>query len=337
MKPMNIMNPPKIRMITPAGRPSDAGRIDEHRVHEAGRRDEQEAGQADRQEADDVARQALLRGQGPDLALDADALADGVRDRVEDLGEVAADLVLDGDGRGHQLEVVRADAPDHVLERLLERQAEVDLADDPAELGRDRRPRLAHDQLDGLQERRAGAQRVGDQGDRVRQLLVEGVEPAALAAVEPEAREPEADERADQPHERAAEAPGRTATARSSTAGMPRVEPAQMTRNSDGLSLRSARAMSRARLAPKSRCSTTLLRLASASLWAMRSLIGPWPVDAAFASGLPGGVALEAVGDARASGARDTDRDEQDGQRGDARHREGHDVHGRSASPRPST
>ena len=199
MKPMNIMNPPKTRMITPAGRPRTAGGLCEHRVHEPGRGDEQEAGQGDRQEADDVARQALLRGQGPDLALDADPLADRVGDGVEDLGEVAADLVLDRDGRGHQLEVVRPDAADHVLERLVERQAQVDLADDAAELGRDGRPRLAHDQLDGLQERRAGAQGVGDQGDRVRQLLVEGVEAAALAPAEPEAREEEADERADEP------------------------------------------------------------------------------------------------------------------------------------------
>ena len=63
----------------------------EHRLHEARGGDEQEAGQPDRQEADDVTRQPLLRGQGLDLALDADALADGERDRVEDLGEVAAD------------------------------------------------------------------------------------------------------------------------------------------------------------------------------------------------------------------------------------------------------
>ena len=154
MKPMNIMNPPKIRITTPAGRPEDRGRIEEHRIHEPGRRDEQEAGEADRQEADDVAGQALLRRQGPDLALDADALADRVGDRVEDLGEVAADLVLDRDGGRHQLEVVGPHAADHVLERLLERQAEVDLADDAAELGRDRRARLADDELDGLQERR---------------------------------------------------------------------------------------------------------------------------------------------------------------------------------------
>ena len=50
-----------------------------------------------------------------------------------------------------------------------------------------------------------------------------------------------------------------------------RPQPAQISRNSDGLRWRSARAMSRARFAPKSRCSTTRLRLLSASLEAIRS------------------------------------------------------------------
>src|SRR3990172_4826408 len=119
-----------------------------HRVEEARRGEEDEAGEAEGQEAHHVARQALLRRQRPDLALDADSLADRERDRVEDLGRVAADLVLDVDGGGHQLEVVGADAPDHVLHGLVEGQAQVDLADDPGELGRDRRPRLAGDHAD---------------------------------------------------------------------------------------------------------------------------------------------------------------------------------------------
>ena len=175
MNPMNIMNPPKRRMTTPAGRPRTAGGFANIGSMKPGAAMNRKPARPIGRTADDVAGQPLLRGQGPDLALDPDALADRVGDRVEDLGEVAADLVLDRDGGGHQLEVVRAHAADHVLERLVERQAEVDLADDPAELGRDRRPRLAHDELDGLEERRAGAQGVGDQGDRVRQLLVERV------------------------------------------------------------------------------------------------------------------------------------------------------------------
>ena len=203
--------------------------------------------------ADDVARQALLRGQGPDLALDPDALADRVGDRVEDLGEVAADLVLDADGGRHQLEVVRADAADHVLERLVEREAEVDLADDPAELGRDRRARLAHDELDRLEERRAGAQGVGDEGDRVGQLLVERAEPAALAARQPEARQQEADQRADQQEERVAKRRRRTATAGTSRAGRRRSTPAQMMQELGRLELAGRRARCRARGSRRSR------------------------------------------------------------------------------------
>ena len=208
-----------------AGRQTeDLRRIVEHRLHEAGRGDEQEAREADRQEPDDVAGQALLRGQGPDLALDPDALADGERDRVEDLGEVAADLVLDADGGGHQLEVVGPDAADHVLERLVERQAEVDLADDAPELDRDRRPRLAHDQLDRLEERRAGPERVGDQRDRVGQLLVEGPQPARLAAAEPEARQQEPDEPADQERSADCRAPAGSSETSSIASGMPTID-----------------------------------------------------------------------------------------------------------------
>ena len=68
---------------------------------------------------------------------------------------------------------------------------------------------------------------------------------------------------------------GRTIETASIPTGMPTIAPIQMKMNSDGLSLRSARAISRERLAPKSRPSTTLLKLASAWLWAIRSLIGP--------------------------------------------------------------
>ena len=69
---------------------------------------------------------------------------------------------------------------------------------------------------------------------------------------------------------------------RSISSGMPMVEPAQIIRNSDGLRCRSARAMSRARFAPKSRCSTTRLRLLSVSLDAIMSATPPWPLPDAF-------------------------------------------------------
>ena len=73
-----------------------------------------------------------------------------------------------------------------------------------------------------------------------------------------------------------------------------------------------------------------------------RLALGDEVADRALARGcrlglrLARGIAFESVGDPRASRARDTDRDEQDGQRGNARHREGHDVHGRSCLPSAS-
>ena len=70
--------------------------------------------------------------------------------------------------------------------------------------------------------------------------------------------------------------------------GTPTVDPAQITRYSLGLSLRSARAISRARLAPKSRCSTTLLSWVRAALEDRAAPRPPCPVAGAAAlSGLP--------------------------------------------------
>jgi len=60
--------------------------------------------------------------------------------------------VLDGDRRGHQLEVVRPDPANHVLERLVKGQSQIDLADDPTELGGDGWARLANDEFDGPEE-----------------------------------------------------------------------------------------------------------------------------------------------------------------------------------------
>src|SRR6188768_2305977 len=114
--------------------PERLGRLLEHGPHELGGDGRDDAQQADGQEADDVAGHASLRREGPDLALDAHALPDGERDGVEDLCEVAAHLVLDVDGRGHQVEVIGADAPREVGECLVEGQAEVDLAHHPVEL-----------------------------------------------------------------------------------------------------------------------------------------------------------------------------------------------------------
>src|SRR5664280_3519712 len=183
----------------------DPGNADcrvEHRRHEAGGDQEQDGGQPDRQECHDIPRDPLLGGERANLPFDAYPLADGIGDRIEDLRQVAAHLVLDGDGRCHEVQVLGLDPADHVLQRLLEWEAQVDLADHPLELCRDRRARLTDNQLDRLQERRSRAERVGKQRDRVRELLVERVEPAALAPLDIEARQEEADHGADQEDDR---------------------------------------------------------------------------------------------------------------------------------------
>ena len=71
---------------------------------------------------------------------------------------------------------------------------------------------------------------------------------------------------------------GSTTESASMMSGTPSVVPAQIIRYSLGLSLRSARAISRARLAPKSRCSTTLLSWASAWLDCSAAPRPPSPV-----------------------------------------------------------
>ncbi len=205
MNPMNIENPPIPRRMRPAGNPKRPGGFSNIRIHERWGDDEQEAGQEDRHPSHYVARHPLLRRKGVDLALDADALANGERDRVENLCQVAADLVLDGDRRGHQLEVVRAYASDHVVQGNVEGEAQVDLADHPAKFHGDGRLGFPDDHLDGLQERRSGPQRVGDQGDGVGELLVECLQAGGATAAQPHPRQVEADGCADQEGDRCLE------------------------------------------------------------------------------------------------------------------------------------
>src|SRR5450759_84009 len=149
------------------GQTRDLRRLFEHRLHEARCQDHQDGDQTDGKARDDVTRHALLGRERLDLALDPDSLADGKGDGVENLGQVASDLVLDRDRGGHQFQVIGADTPDHVLEGGLKCDNEVDLTNDAAELRGDRWLSLANDHLDRLKERGAGPKSVGGEGDRV--------------------------------------------------------------------------------------------------------------------------------------------------------------------------
>ena len=188
------------------------------------------------------------------------------------------------------------------------RQAQVDLADDAAELGRDRRLRLAHDHLDGLQERRAGAQRVGEERDRVGQAAVEGLEALALAAVEPEARQPPADH--------AAPTTQASGLSRAGKNGLSRImtqRHAEIAADADGQELgrlaaaRSARASSRARLAPQSRALDDAVEVGQRGATLERQLADRSRSPGWLALRLcvaADGVALEARVDVRAAAGR---------------------------------
>src|SRR5712691_11341209 len=70
-------------------------------------------------ERDQRAGRPRLRGQGCDLALDGNALADGVGDVVEYLCQVATDRAVDRVGSRDQVEVGAGDALGDVLQRLV--------------------------------------------------------------------------------------------------------------------------------------------------------------------------------------------------------------------------
>src|ERR1035437_2911468 len=113
--------------------------LGQHRPEVRRRDDGEHAGHGERQAGDDDPRDARLRRQRADLTLDADALADRVRNGVEDFGEVAAADPLDLQRGDQQVEVLGLVALHHVVERLVDTDAERDLAGGPRELLADRR------------------------------------------------------------------------------------------------------------------------------------------------------------------------------------------------------
>src|SRR6266540_1766174 len=107
-KKLGAMNPPTPKTIT-ARKPV-----------EEGDREGEEEGDA----AEHVGRHPAHRGQPADLPSELLPLADGVRDHVEEARERTADLALDRHGRDRELEVLRAGALGHHLERLVHRPSQ---------------------------------------------------------------------------------------------------------------------------------------------------------------------------------------------------------------------
>ena len=106
----------------------------------------------ERQADEDVGGHAAHRGEALDLAAELLPLAHGVGDHVEEPGERAADLALDGDGGHDELEVLRADAHGHLGQRVVHRAAEAGLGEDALELSMGGVDALVDDALHALAE-----------------------------------------------------------------------------------------------------------------------------------------------------------------------------------------
>ncbi len=118
----------------------------------------EEAGQGERQGAEHDGRDAAFCGQRLDLALEPVAGHHGVRNGLQHLGQVAADLTLDLDGHGGPLEVLGAGPHDDSVECLRHRPPQPGLDDCSAELTCSRVRGLRGHRLDGLEQGVAGPQ-----------------------------------------------------------------------------------------------------------------------------------------------------------------------------------
>src|SRR6202049_206424 len=163
--------------------------VGDHGIEVGGGDERKESRKRNRQDRDDPPGCTSLRGQGADLSLDTHTLADGERDGVENLGEVAADHALNLDCGHHEVEVLGLVARDHVVERLVDVDTQRYLARGPGELFGDRRVGVLGDRRERLREGVSSFQRVAEQHQSVAELIVEGACPALLPELEEEAAE----------------------------------------------------------------------------------------------------------------------------------------------------
>ncbi len=115
-----------------------------------------------------------------------------VGDELEQLGEAAADLALDGDRVEHELEVFRPNAPAELGECVLERPAQVNLGHDPPELPAGRLADIGGDRLQAVVEPVARPERRRERVEDLGQLLLECPRPPERLDVQddPRRREP---------------------------------------------------------------------------------------------------------------------------------------------------
>src|SRR5262249_43608199 len=129
----------------------------------------------DREQREHPRGEAPFRGEHLDLPTEHRALAEGVGNRVEDLGQVPADLPLDVDRKHRPLDGGTPHPLGESLERILRRPPQSDLGDHPLELRGGRLRDLLRHRVERLQEAVPRSERRRHDGQDVGELLPEMV------------------------------------------------------------------------------------------------------------------------------------------------------------------
>src|ERR1700681_1635466 len=163
----------------------------QQRVGHVGLRRQDEPSDEDRHAADDARAEASLGGECAHLANDATPIADGGRQRLEHVRQVAAGLRLNANGtREHRHLVAR-----HILGKLVERvedtDADVGAADDAHELSACRIGDFFSHEDEGLAQTEADAQRAGQHPQHEVELLAESADAAVALEAQVHRTEPE--------------------------------------------------------------------------------------------------------------------------------------------------
>src|SRR5262249_50725675 len=100
-------------------------RLVEQQAHLFRRNEREREGESSRQRQQHKPGEAPVGGMRSHLTQNLESFTDDVGQVVEDLGQVAAAFALNGDRRDEELHVDERDALGHLLEGVVERQAEI--------------------------------------------------------------------------------------------------------------------------------------------------------------------------------------------------------------------
>ena len=114
----------------------------------------------------------------PDLPANLESLSNHVRQVIEDLGKVAAAFALNGDGGDEEFHVQQRDTAREGIERVAQRQTEILLLEDLLEFRPDRRRQLIGGHADRRLKRVPRADGPRHEVERLRELLLERLQPA---------------------------------------------------------------------------------------------------------------------------------------------------------------